>query len=271
MLPVCEQREHFLTFLEVTIEERKINLGNKILDYCIANDRCIEFEIMKLRLKFELPEDSAKDDAIEELSKLAKQPEDVLLLCQWFHDRARDEEARQWLCTPAESNAKGPPPWEIWSQVNLALYHKQKDINYLVDAFRGITNRLILSPERSLTLTLRLLRICFKRDIPQIFAVLESELPKLPVYVWIPVLPQILSRLVSRNAQLRILLETILIYVDQTRPQAIMFPLMVPLSLEKTERQRIACGIVLRIAQVHPTLYEAVISLSTELVRISTT
>jgi FKBP12-rapamycin complex-associated protein len=271
VLTVTEQRQHFLKFLAVTIEERRIGLGSKILEYCLARDPCVDFEIMKLRLMFELPGETTKDQAVAELSNIARLPEHVLILCRWLHDRTRYEEACQWLCSIAEQSATTPPLWDLWSQVNLALYNKQKGVQNLLDAFHGVTNGLLLSPDNSLTLTLRLLRILFKRDVPQVLSLFETELQNIPVFVWIPVLPQLLSRLASRNAQLQAIIETLLVRVGKIHPQAVIFPLMVPLSLDNLERQRISREVVAKIAQYHPDLHEAVTRFSAELVRVSTT
>jgi FKBP12-rapamycin complex-associated protein len=267
VLSVAEQRQHFLAFIAAAVDERKLGLAARILEHCRARDPCVEFDIARLRIMFE--DGSAKDRAVAELAKLARDPEHVLLLAKWLHERARDDEARQWLFAVAPRAAAAPPLWDAWSTVNFALYLRARDPDRLADALHGVINGLVLAPD--LTLTLRLLHIVFKRDAPRVCAVLEAELPRLPPAAWIPVLPQLLSRIACRNAALRGTIATLLIGVGRTDPQAVMLPLMVPLSLANPERRRAAADVAARLAQAHPALSDALARFGAELVRVSST
>jgi hypothetical protein len=205
------------------------------------------------------------------MSNIAKSFEHILLLCRWLSELQRYEEAREYLGAVAKDHATEPKVWEIWTPVCLGLFAQTSAINCLVDAFHGVSNGLILVPNNSLTRALRLLRILFENSHPMIMQVAKGDLKKIPVSVWITVLPQILSRLESRNLVLREIIEQILIGVGTEHLLAVIYPLMLTSSFENTERQRISRQILLKLSEICPALYVKMKTFMAELVRISVT
>jgi FKBP12-rapamycin complex-associated protein len=141
----------------------------------------------------------------------------------------------------------------------------------LVDALSGVIHGLVLEPANALTFTLMILRLLFDFEDRQAFQLFEENVNELPIHVWIPVLPQVLSRLASQNVHVREMVQSLLIKVGLAHPHAVLFPLLVPLSLTGSMRQQHAGEIVSRLQAKFPQTVSTVLRLASEFERASVT
>jgi FKBP12-rapamycin complex-associated protein len=268
VLSIADQRSAFLTFLKVSLENHLVEAVESVLAVCTAQDPCDDYAIMKCRLMWERGE---KDEALNAISALRQSPKTIFLKSQWLFTQNSLKEARDMLMPLTASEGSDPHVWEIWSKVNLSLYDKTHETSQLLDAFQGVANGLLLSLHNSLTYTLRILRIIFEYNASEIFNAFTSRLAEFPVAVWIPVLPQILSRLATDSVDVREIVAKLVISVGLCHPHAVLFPLIVACSIVNTERQRSAAAIMDKLRSSHPDAVENVCRFASELERISVT
>jgi FKBP12-rapamycin complex-associated protein len=142
--------------------------------------------------------------------------------------------------------------WQLWSEVNLMIYQNNKECVNLLRAFDGVSG-LVCSPTNSLPFMLLILRILFDYEDPATFSRFSSKMAELPAHVWIPVLLQVLAHLASQSVDVRRIVQQLLVWVGLSHPHAVLFSLLVPLSLSKTEREKYVREILSKLRASHPT------------------
>jgi FKBP12-rapamycin complex-associated protein len=262
VLSVGQQRESFLLFLAAALEHGRLEAAESVLAYCLAKDPCDAYDVARSRLLWARGD---RDGALTALFSLRRTRETVVLLSKWLLAVGRTSEARAQLQPATADAAADVELWELWSTANLQA------TPCFADALAGTINALVLAPKNALTFTLTILGILFDHEDAAALALFEQRVSELPVSVWIPVLPQILSRLASPSPVVRAVAERLVISVGFAQPHAVLFPLHVPLSLAQPDRCRSATDIIARLRAVHPRVVIAVLALAAELERVSVT
>lgn len=284
VLPISEQSEGFLKLIDSSIEQKRLELAESILQYCEKKDpKCEKYRTMRCKLIWARGE---KKQAIESLSSLELTKETNLILAQWIFEYGDPQKARVQLEKEiAYINGQDKQSmqlynadlafseWEVWANINLALFKSNPtQITYIVDSLEGLMNALLVAKSNSvLTFTLRILHVLFNHECNELFDKFEGMLKsgRISLSVWPDVVIQLMSRLASSNFGLRNTIEDLITTVGLIHPHSVLLSLMVLTYFENTEKQRISREIINKIKQKHPLVVSSLSRFSFELQKVA--
>jgi FKBP12-rapamycin complex-associated protein len=81
VLSVKEQRVSFLEFFRVSLEHDRLEALDSVLEFCLANDDCDAYQIMKCRLMWARGQ---KDEAMSLIQQLPSSDETISLRSKWL-------------------------------------------------------------------------------------------------------------------------------------------------------------------------------------------
>ncbi|KAM0752153.1 FAT-domain-containing protein [Meredithblackwellia eburnea MCA 4105] len=155
-------------------------------------------------------------------------------------------------------------------QTDLAAVSDKIYANHLVPAVNAFFRSIALSPGNSLQDTLRLLTLWFKFGFSQV--VTESILVgfrTVSVDTWLEVIPQLIARIHSPSANVRKLIQHVLIDVGKAHPQALVYPLTVASKYPSPPRRKAALSIMDKMRDHSANLVEQALLVSQELIRVA--
>ncbi|KAF8309257.1 phosphatidylinositol 3-kinase [Clavulina sp. PMI_390] len=172
--------------------------------------------------------------------------------------------------------------WHTWALANFEVVsaletptgpedaHPELLVAHVKDAIGGFFRSISLSNKSSLQDVLRLLTLWFKFGAhDEVCHSIGDGFSAVAVDTWLEVVPQIIARIQTPSANVRRLINTLLIDIGKAHPQALIYPLTVASGSSSVSRQTAASGIMDRMREHSSTLVEQAMLVSHELIRVA--
>ncbi|XP_030508478.2 serine/threonine-protein kinase TOR isoform X2 [Cannabis sativa] len=206
---------------------------------------------------------------------------------QWALFPVLDDETIQEIL-PAFRNAthcannKWAKAWHKWALFNTAVMshytlrgYPNVAAQYVVAAVTGYFHSIACAAnakgvDDSLQDILRLLTLWFNHGATaEVQMALQRGFSLVNINTWLVVLPQIIARIHSNNHAVRELIQSLLVRIGQSHPQALMYPLLVACKSISNLRKRAAHEVVDRVRQHSGVLVDQAQLVSQELIRVA--
>ena len=173
--------------------------------------------------------------------------------------------------------------WHEWALLNLRIAHRDATLErsesgaFALSAVKGFVRCIEISdpPELATQDVLRLLNLVLTfGNIHAVETEFRVSLKTLPARYFIPVLPQVLSRVGGKEPALEKIVQDLLILIAKHCPQRVLLCLSVPLrcpviNAASRARKNAAAAVYALIRDKHPRLASEVELLTSELVRVA--
>ncbi|XP_047947439.1 serine/threonine-protein kinase TOR-like isoform X2 [Salvia hispanica] len=172
--------------------------------------------------------------------------------------------------------------WHKWALFNTAVMS-----HYTFRSFPSIASQFVVAAvtgyfhsiacaahakgvDDSLQDILRLLTLWFNHgDTTEVQMALQTGFSLVNINTWLVVLPQIIARIHSNNHAVRELIQSLLVRIGQSHPQALMYPLLVACKSISNLRREAAQEVVDKVRQHSGILVDEAQLVSTELIRVA--
>ncbi|KAK2655828.1 hypothetical protein Ddye_008880 [Dipteronia dyeriana] len=205
---------------------------------------------------------------------------------QWALSPGLDDESIQEILA-AFGNAtqcatKWAKAWHKWALFNTAVMS-----HYTVRGFPTVASQFVVAAvtgyfhsiacaanakgvDDSLQDILRLLTLWFNHGATaEVQVALEKGFAHVNINTWLVVLPQIIARIHSNNHAVRELIQSLLVRIGQSHPQALMYPLLVACKSISNLRRAAAQEVVDKVRQHSGVLVDQAHLVSKELIRVA--
>ncbi|EYU37539.1 hypothetical protein ABFS82_02G047600 [Erythranthe guttata] len=205
---------------------------------------------------------------------------------QWALSPGLDDESIQEILS-AFRNAthcatKWAKAWHKWALFNTAVMS-----HYTLRSFPSIAGQFVVAAvtgyfhsiacaanskgvDDSLQDILRLLTLWFNHGATsEVQLALQKGFSLVNINTWLVVLPQIIARIHSNNHAVRELIQSLLVRIGQSHPQALMYPLLVACKSISNLRKQAAQEVVDKVRQHSGVLVDEAQLVSTELIRVA--
>ncbi|XP_034226738.1 serine/threonine-protein kinase TOR isoform X3 [Prunus dulcis] len=172
--------------------------------------------------------------------------------------------------------------WHTWALFNTAvmsLYtvrgYASVASQFVVAAVTGYFHSIACSAntkgvDDSLQDILRLLTLWFNHGATaEVQMALQTGFAHVNINTWLVVLPQIIARIHSNNHAVRELIQSLLVRIGQSHPQALMYPLLVACKSISNLRRAAAQEVVDKVRQHSGVLVDQAQLVSKELIRVA--
>lgn len=172
--------------------------------------------------------------------------------------------------------------WHTWALFNTAvmsLYtvrgYASVASQFVVSAVTGYFHSIACSAntkgvDDSLQDILRLLTLWFNHGATaEVQMALQTGFAHVNINTWLVVLPQIIARIHSNNRAVRELIQSLLVRIGQSHPQALMYPLLVACKSISNLRRAAAQEVVDKVRQHSGVLVDQAQLVSKELIRVA--
>ncbi|GBF92738.1 hypothetical protein Rsub_05107 [Raphidocelis subcapitata] len=186
------------------------------------------------------------------------------------------------LKSATEYGANWAKAWHNWSLFNCGVLESlaragepEAAAQYVAPAVQGFFRSVALGQacgDRTggLQDILRLLTLWFNwGSAPAVEEALQEGFGLVSIDTWLAVIPQIIARIHTNNVQVRGLINTLLVRIGRSHPQALMYPLLVACKSQSQARQAAAYAVLDMIRTHSATLVEQAQLVSQELIRIA--
>ncbi|XP_062082941.1 serine/threonine-protein kinase TOR [Humulus lupulus] len=206
---------------------------------------------------------------------------------QWALSPVLDDDTIQEIL-PAFRNAthcannKWAKAWHKWALFNTAVMshytlrgYPNVAAQYVVAAVTGYFHSIACAAnakgvDDSLQDILRLLTLWFNHGATaDVQMALQKGFTLVNINTWLVVLPQIIARIHSNNHAVRELIQSLLVRIGQSHPQALMYPLLVACKSISNLRKQAAQEVVDRVRQHSGVLVDQAQLVSQELIRVA--
>ncbi|PON55167.1 Serine/threonine protein kinase [Parasponia andersonii] len=205
---------------------------------------------------------------------------------QWALSPGLDDGSIQEILT-AFRNAthcanKWAKAWHKWALFNTAVMshytlrgYPNVAAQFVVAAVTGYFHSIACAAnakgvDDSLQDILRLLTLWFNHGATEeVQKALQKGFALVNINTWLVVLPQIIARIHSNNHAVRELIQSLLVRIGQSHPQALMYPLLVACKSISTLRKAAAQEVVDRVRQHSGVLVDQAQLVSQELIRVA--
>ncbi|XP_051146490.1 serine/threonine-protein kinase TOR isoform X2 [Andrographis paniculata] len=178
--------------------------------------------------------------------------------------------------------SKWAKAWHKWALFNTAVMS-----HYTVRGFSGVAAQFVVAAvtgyfhsiacgahakgvDDSLQDILRLLTLWFNHGATtEVQTALQTGFSLVNINTWLVVLPQIIARIHSNNHAVRELIQSLLVRIGQSHPQALMYPLLVACKSISNLRKQAAQEVVDKVRQHSGVLVDEAQLVSTELIRVA--
>ncbi|CAH9071216.1 unnamed protein product [Cuscuta epithymum] len=180
-------------------------------------------------------------------------------------------------CSPKWGKA-----WHKWALFNTAVMSHYTlrgfpslAAQYVVAAVTGYFHSIACAAhakgvDDSLQDILRLLTLWFNHGATsEVQMALQKGFTHVNINTWLVVLPQIIARIHSNNHAVRELIQSLLVRIGQSHPQALMYPLLVACKSISTLRRAAAQEVVDKVRQHSGILVDQAQLVSKELIRVA--
>lgn len=172
--------------------------------------------------------------------------------------------------------------WHKWALFNTAVMS-----HYTLRSFPSIASQFVVAAvtgyfhsiacaahakgvDDSLQDILRLLTLWFNHGATtEVQMALQKGFSLVNINTWLVVLPQIIARIHSNNQAVRELIQSLLVRIGQSHPQALMYPLLVACKSISNLRKQAAQEVVDKVRQHSGILVDEAQLVSTELIRVA--
>ncbi|KAK3212037.1 hypothetical protein Dsin_016743 [Dipteronia sinensis] len=205
---------------------------------------------------------------------------------QWALSPGLDDESIQEILA-AFRNAtqfatKWAKAWHKWALFNTAVMS-----HYTVRGFPAVASQFVVAAvtgyfhsiacaanakgvDDSLQDILRLLTLWFNHGATaEVQVALRKGFAHVNINTWLVVLPQIIARIHSNNHAVRELIQSLLVRIGQSHPQALMYPLLVACKSISNLRRAAAQEVVDKVRQHSGVLVDQAQLVSKELIRVA--
>lgn len=205
---------------------------------------------------------------------------------QWALSPALDDDCIQEILS-AFRNAthcatKWGKAWHTWALFNTAVmsYYTVRGFGniaaqYVVAAVTGYFHSIACAAhakgvDDSLQDILRLLTLWFNHGASEeVQLALQKGFSHVNINTWLVVLPQIIARIHSNNHAVRELIQSLLVRIGHSHPQALMYPLLVACKSISNLRKAAAQEVVDKVRQHSGLLVDQAQLVSKELIRVA--
>ncbi|KAK4438010.1 Serine/threonine-protein kinase TOR [Sesamum alatum] len=205
---------------------------------------------------------------------------------QWALSPGLDDDSIQEILT-AFRNAthhatKWAKAWHKWALFNTAVMshytlrsYPSIAAQFVVAAVTGYFHSIACAAhakgvDDSLQDILRLLTLWFNHGATsEVQMALQKGFSLVNINTWLVVLPQIIARIHSNNHAVRELIQSLLVRIGQSHPQALMYPLLVACKSISNLRKQAAQEVVDKVRQHSGVLVDEAQLVSTELIRVA--
>lgn len=141
---------------------------------------------------------------------------------------------------------------------------------HAVPACAGFIKLITVLPDMALQDLLRLLALWFAYlDFEEVSREVEQGIAELSIETWLPVLPQLFSRLHLKIPNLNNALLKLLTKLGEFHPQALLFPLNVSAQLDKEKAVSTAQTIIQNVGYLHPRLVDEASRAVNQMIRVA--
>ncbi|KAJ6692351.1 ATAXIA TELANGIECTASIA MUTATED ATM -RELATED [Salix purpurea] len=210
----------------------------------------------------------------------------ILGAWQWKLSPGLDDDSIQEILSSfrnaTQYETKWGKAWHSWALFNTAVmshYTARGFPNvasqFVVEAVTGYFHSIAYAAnakgvDGSLQDILRLLTLWFNHgDTAEVQMALQKGFAHVNINTWLAVLPQIIARIHLNNHALRELIQSLLVRIGQSHPQALMYPLLVACKSISNLRKAAAEEVVNKVRQHSGVLVDQAQLVSTELVRVA--
>ncbi|XP_004292060.1 PREDICTED: serine/threonine-protein kinase TOR [Fragaria vesca subsp. vesca] len=175
--------------------------------------------------------------------------------------------------------AKAWHTWALFNTAVMSLYtvrgYASAASQFVVAAVTGYFHSIACSAntkgvDDSLQDILRLLTLWFNHGATaEVQMALQKGFAHVNINTWLVVLPQIIARIHSNNHAVRELIQSLLVRIGQSHPQALMYPLLVACKSISPLRRAAAEEVVDKVRQHSGVLVDQAQLVSTELIRVA--
>uniref|UniRef100_A0A2P2LTC6 Serine/threonine-protein kinase TOR n=2 Tax=Rhizophora mucronata TaxID=61149 RepID=A0A2P2LTC6_RHIMU len=205
---------------------------------------------------------------------------------QWALTPGLDDDSIQEILAAfrnaTQCATKWAKAWHSWALFNTAVMS-----HYTLRGFSNIASQFVVAAvtgyfhsiacaanakgvDDSLQDILRLLTLWFNHgDTVEVQMALQKGFAHVKINTWLVVLPQIIARIHSNNHAVRELIQSLLVRIGQSHPQALMYPLLVACKSISTLRRAAAQEVVDKVRQHSGVLVDQAQLVSTELIRVA--
>nr|XP_043617793.1 serine/threonine-protein kinase TOR isoform X2 [Erigeron canadensis] len=172
--------------------------------------------------------------------------------------------------------------WHTWALFNTAVMshytlrgHPTYAGQFVVAAVNGYFHSIACAAhakgvDDSLQDILRLLTLWFNHgSTAEVQTALQKGFSHVNINTWLVVLPQIIARIHSNNHAVRELIQSLLVRIGQSHPQALMYPLLVACKSISNLRKAAAQEVVDKVRQHSGLLVDQAQLVSEELIRVA--
>ncbi|XP_024933499.1 serine/threonine-protein kinase TOR isoform X2 [Ziziphus jujuba] len=172
--------------------------------------------------------------------------------------------------------------WHTWALFNTAVMshytvrgYPDVAAQYVVAAVSGYFHSIACAAnakgvDDSLQDILRLLTLWFNHGATvEVQIALQRGFALVNINTWLVVLPQIIARIHSNNRAVRELIQSLLVRIGQSHPQALMYPLLVACKSISNLRKAAAEEVVNKVRQHSGVLVDQAQLVSQELIRVA--
>ncbi|XP_062021485.1 serine/threonine-protein kinase TOR [Rosa rugosa] len=175
--------------------------------------------------------------------------------------------------------AKAWHTWALFNTAVMSLYtvrgYASAASQFVVAAVTGYFHSIACSAntkgvDDSLQDILRLLTLWFNHGASaEVQMALQKGFAHVNINTWLVVLPQIIARIHSNTHAVRELIQSLLVRIGQSHPQALMYPLLVACKSISNLRKAAAQEVVEKVRQHSGLLVDQAQLVSTELIRVA--
>ncbi|KAI9166124.1 hypothetical protein LWI28_026644 [Acer negundo] len=205
---------------------------------------------------------------------------------QWALSPGLDDESIQEILAAfrkaTQCATKWAKAWHKWALFNTAVMS-----HYTVRGFPTVASQFVVAAvtgyfhsiacaanakgvDDSLQDILRLLTLWFNHGATaEVQVALEKGFAHVNINTWLVVLPQIIARIHSNNHAVRELIQSLLVRIGQSHPQALMYPLLVACKSISNLRRAAAQEVVDKVRQHSGVLVDQAQLVSKELIRVA--
>jgi FKBP12-rapamycin complex-associated protein len=169
--------------------------------------------------------------------------------------------------------------WHSWALTNfqaIAAQDRSGSIttsvidDHVVPAVQGFFRSISLSKGNSLQDTLRLLTLLFQYGSQEsVYMTISECFSTVSIDTWLQVIPQLIARIHTPNANVRRLVHQLLTEIGKEHPQSLVYPLTVASKSQSVPRKKSATSLIEKMRIHSNSLIEQALVVSQELIRVA--
>ncbi|XP_019183667.1 PREDICTED: serine/threonine-protein kinase TOR isoform X1 [Ipomoea nil] len=210
----------------------------------------------------------------------------ILGIWKWALSPGLDEDSIQEILSAFRKATHCAPKWgKAWHK--WALFNTAVMSHYTLRGFPSLAAQFVVAAvtgyfhsiacaahakgvDESLQDILRLLTLWFNHGATsEVQMALQKGFTHVNINTWLVVLPQIIARIHSNNHAVRELIQSLLVRIGQSHPQALMYPLLVACKSISNLRRAAAQEVVDKVRQHSGVLVDQAQLVSKELIRVA--